>query len=411
MKKSFIVAGLILALATSLSWGRSKLEPPELSRYLRWGPLRARPGLQVSNFGYDDNIFADNDNKVGDTTATISPQLEGLVLFGSRAFLEFKERLEYTAYLKNTDQNFLNQKGSARFTFPVKVERFGIFTDMALNRAKVRPLDREDIRPEEQEDRIGFGVIFELGWRTELELLQTYRNLEYEDPDENSNIAERLDRDESGQALHASYRLTGLTRVTLDLERWDIEFDNAGQLNGAPVDRDSHERSFLGGLEFGEGGILSGAFRLGWSEIDADEPVLPDLEEIIGEVTLVYRLNSATRLRLEAWRRPGFAVSGNNTYYLDTSYGLGAVRFLNPVFGLEGAFRLGNLEFPESASGTVREDDVVFYEAGVRLRLAELSLERRIEYSIRIGRYERDSNVDSANRSLTTVSIGAVVGF
>ena len=238
-----------------------------------------------------------------------------------------------------------------------------------------------------------------------------YRNLEYKDPDEDTNIAERLDRDESGQALHVSYRLTGLTRATLDLERRDIEFDNAGQLNGAPVDRDSHERSFLGGLEFGEGGILSGAFRLGWSEIDADEPVLPDLGEIIGEVTLVYRLDSATRLQLEAWRRPGFAVTGNNTYFLDTSYGLRAVRFLNPVFGLEAGFRLGNLEFPQSASGTVREDDIVFYEAGVRLRLAELSLGRRIEYSLRIGRYERDSTEDSSDRSRTTVSIGAVVGF
>ena len=54
---------------------------PDLARYHRWGPLRARPGFQFSNVGYDTNIFADTVNPVGDYTATLSPKLAALAAF------------------------------------------------------------------------------------------------------------------------------------------------------------------------------------------------------------------------------------------------------------------------------------------------------------------------------------------
>ena len=70
--------------------------------------------------GYDTNIFASTLNPVGDYTATLSPKLDGLFLFGDRAFLTFDARFDYTAYAQHTDQNFTNKRGKARMKLPVR---------------------------------------------------------------------------------------------------------------------------------------------------------------------------------------------------------------------------------------------------------------------------------------------------
>ena len=93
--------------------------------------------------------------------------------------------------------------------------------------------------------------------------------------------------------------------------------------------------------------------------------------------------------------------------------------FMRPVFlgmsylawpiGIESSIRFGKLTFP--AGGPDREDDIREYTLGTRLRLSENSIGRRVEYSIKLNRYESKSNVDNFDRDRTTIGIGAVVGF
>ena len=89
MARRLLVSLLALGLYTVALGAESKLQPPELDQYLRWGALRVRPGVELTNVGYDDNILYNDDNKVSDFTATISPKAEILVLFGDR-FLPFR---------------------------------------------------------------------------------------------------------------------------------------------------------------------------------------------------------------------------------------------------------------------------------------------------------------------------------
>ena len=190
-----LVVGLALAPAAAQS---EKLEPPDLARYLRWGPLRARPGVELSNLGYDSNIlFNQAGDSVGDYTVTISPKLEGLVLFGDRAFLTFRERLDYTAYAKNQELNYFNDRGTARITVPFS--RFGVFGDLKLENVHFRPGDRENIRPEQKLRDVGFGAIFLPGWRTEVEVQHHLSNYRYkEDADDPiGGVEERLACDEA----------------------------------------------------------------------------------------------------------------------------------------------------------------------------------------------------------------------
>lgn len=405
MKRATILALLVLVALPALA-ERSKLEPPDTERFLRWGPVWARPSLRLRDFGHDDNIFVDNANRVSDFRASLAPSIEGLVLFGSRAFLEFDEELRYTAYAENDEQNFLDSRGSARLTLPL--QSFGLFAELDLDRVKERPIEAEDIRRTRREVELDYGVIVELGWRTELELQLTETKVSYSDPDD-GQVAERLDRDERGAELEARYRLQGRTSLLADYERLRIDFED-GLLSGDDS-RDSEWRSWDVGVAMEPGGLLSGSLRLGRTTIDATDPRVPDLADWTADLAAVVGAGTKMRYKLDWSRRPGFSISGSDTYYINEQLRLRAVRYLNRVIGLELGGRRGNLEFPTSNAGLPRRDIVTGYELGVRFRLGSLSLDRRLEYVLRIGRDERDSNVDSRDRTQNVVVIDAIVDF
>lgn len=151
------------------------LEPPDPERYLRWGPLRVRPALRLSNLGYDDNILFRTAAKIGDYTATVSPEAEGLLLFGRRAFLTFTERLSHTVYLENGDQNFTENRFRSRVTLPLR--SVGLFADVTIDDLKERPIDREDVRAERSDRGISAGLILRPGWRTEIEIARSATEL------------------------------------------------------------------------------------------------------------------------------------------------------------------------------------------------------------------------------------------
>lgn len=387
---------------------QSSLEPPDLGRYVRWGPLRARPGVEFRNVGYDDNIFASNTNVVGDYTATIGPKLDGLVLLGHRAFLTFREQLRYTAYARNSDQNFTDQRFVGRLTFPLR--RTGFFVDGLYNRLKERPVDEQDIRADRDEDGLGAGIIVQPGWRTEIEVGRFHKNWSYFDPDADPaapvTIADRLDRSEDRNTLEVRYKILGRTRLTLEAHVKDIDFDSA-----LASPRDSREWGVLPGVDFGEGGSLSGSLRFGWTEIDAEGQAQTDFDDVVGRAELAYRPNSRLTLRLDALREPGFTVSTDSTFYLDTRLRLRGVYYLNRIIGIETGGARGKLAFPGGTGGFEREDRIDSYEMGLRFRLAENTLGRRIEYNLRYQRSRRDSNDDLQDRSRTSIGLGAVVGF
>ncbi len=398
-----------LALALTAPAGpvtaRSLLEPPELERYLRWGPVRVRPGFEIANLGYDDNLFFNSEEKIGDYTVTLAPQVEGIMLLGSRAFLTFRERLEYTAYKTESDLNFLNVRGNARVTVPFG--RWGIFGEGTANRVKERPSDRLDIRPERNERLAGFGVILEPGWRSSIELFRSDGRWRYSDADDatsgGQSIASRVDRNETLQSLVATYRLRGRTSLTLDLRQREFAFTNA------ELRRDTDSLSVLPGLRLEEGGPLIGSLKLGRSSIDPQDPARRSFSEPIGEAELAWRSGSGTTLRLDARRQAGISLYESELVYVESDYALRAIHYWNRLFGSEIGGSIGRLTFPEGT--TNRQDDTRHYDAGVRVRIAETSLGRRIEYSLRIGRYSRDSTVDSLDQSQTTVSLNAILGY
>jgi hypothetical protein len=237
------------------------------------------------------------------------------------------------------------------------------------------------------------------------------RHLGHFDPDFTTvgqTISERLDHDEVRTTLDVSYRLLGLTRLTLDARAGSIDFHSLDPFGRT---KDSRDWAITPGVRFGEGADLTGWVRFGWAATDAREADRPDFTDLVGETELTYR-PGRTHLALHVRREPGYAVSGGNVYLLDTRATVGVVHYLNPTFGIETATTAGRLTFPGSAEdGPPREDRVRRYEAGVRMRLAHDRLGRRLVYKLRVVRDSNDSNLPGLYRSRTTIDLGVELGF
>lgn len=400
---------LLLLLALPATAQESPLEPPELSRYLRWGFLRVRPGFEIANAGYDDNILSTPQSPVSDYTATAYAKLDGLMLIGSRAFLTFTERLGYQAFAENRDQGFPVQRADARLTVPFG--RMGAIVDGAWVRDSERPADQQDIRPERDEAGGGVGLIFEPGWRVSVELRRAVRRWRYSDRDFTTaggqTIDERLDRDDERTTFDLRYRTVGRTSLTLGAFSGTTEFTD---LSAGGARKDSDEWQVLPGIAFGEGGSLSGTAEVGWRRITARDPTRPSFSDWIGEIDLTYRPVGRTHLRLDVHRRPGFSVTEQSTYFVDSHAGLRLVYYFNRAFGAEAGTGFGRVEFPDADGSTARHDDIFSYNLALRVRLSENSIGRRIEYRLNLQRYERESSV-VAPFDKTLFAIDAVLGF
>ncbi len=388
----------------------SRLEPPDTGRYLKWGPLRVRPGLTVTDLGYDDNILFATKEEESDFRATASPQIDGLVLFGSRAFLTFRERFDFTAYRDNRDQNFVNQRGVARLTLPLR--KIGFFATGNFERTESRPVDLRLERVQRDLGGFGLGVIVQAGWRTEVAVEWKLRDLQHDDPNSDEmETAIRLDRVEQGTSVNVDYELRGRTRLTFEFERKELDFDSLQVMKGVLSDKDSRSWTVMPGLDLGDQGRLRGLFQFGWANIEANDPQVPDLSEPVGRLELAYRGNSRLTVKLDAERRPGYALGSDDTYYLEGSWGVRGVYFVHRAVGIEAATEWGRVTFPGSRSGSDRTDQTRQTEIGLRLRMFENGMGRRVEYSLTVGRNRRDSNVQEFNRTRNTVNFGAVVGF
>jgi hypothetical protein len=402
MRHGFAGIGLAAVLALGLAPVRAEgpLEPPDLARYLRWGPVRARPGFVLTHLGYDGNIFYNPRRPaVSDTTATLSPRLEGVVLFGHRAFLTFTEQLDWTIYKTYRDQNFLNQLGSARLTVPLK--RLGFYVDAALNDTKERPADQRDIRTDVRERRLGVGILVQAGWRTDAEIGVVGSSFEYSDPNF-PTVGNLLDRTERGARALGRYLVFGRTRLTLEVSEKSVNFRDPE--NGG----DGRQSRVLPGVEFGLGGRLTGTAKIGWASLEPKAADLPRFSGTVGEAKLGYRLGAGTTFEVGGRRDVGFSIYLRNGYYLDTNTNARVIQYLSRVFGVEAGVTRERVSFPAAAD---RLDRIVQYDAGVRLRLSESALGRKVEYSLKVTRWSVASTVPGLDQSRIVAGFGAVIGY
>ncbi len=397
----------------------SPLDPPDTSRYLRWGPLRVRPGLTIPNLGYDSNVFAvtdqkaesDPSSKVGDYFVALAPRVEGLVLFGHSAFLTFDERLEFYAYASQNELNYFNQYGKARLTVPFG--RFGFYGDFGFDRTRDRPYDAQDIRPVRKTYPFGGGLILRLGWRTDAELGFTRTRFSAHDPNEACDpavtpgcftVADLNDHTETGTRVRARYLAFGRARVLLDLAQRDIAFDNTA------VGRDGHEHRQLVGLDFGLGGRVFGTIRVGHAAFNLTATSNSDFNGPVADIALGYNFGgSGSYVTFTGARDIRYTVFNPTPLYIYTGGDLSFVKYFNRFIGGELGAGRASLEFLNDPLGRVDNDTTA--TIGIRFRISETDLGRRVEYALRYVRWIINSTQNDVDQNRGTIGFGVSFGY
>ena len=400
---------LLLAAASPGLFAQSisPLDPPDTSRYLRWGPFRVRPNLTIPNLGYDSNVFYRPDNstlpQVGDYFITLAPGVQGVVLFGHRAFFTFDERLEFYAYASESDLNYYNQLGHARLTVPFR--RFGVYGDVGYYRLRDRPIEAQDARPIRKEVPTGAGLIVKLGWRTDAELGLTrtaFTAVDENDP----RIGPLNDRVEKGTRFSARYLVVGRTRLLLDSSQRTIRFDDpaAGFL------RDGDERRALLGVDFGLGGRISGTVRAGWSHFNLSLPAATDFDGVVADAALSYNFGeSGSRLTFVGARDARYTIYTNSNLYVYTGGDLTLIKYFNRFLGIEIGAGRAKLDFIGDPTGRI--DNQTTGALGLRFRISENQMGRRVEYAIRYTRWLINSTDPNLDQNRGTIGFGVSFGY
>ena len=383
------------------------IEPPPTSAYLQWGPLWARPAVNLINVGFNSNVFNSADGG-GDFTATIAPQLNGMLLFGDTAYMTIFGAVRYTAYETFTELNYWDVLSRARVTFPLG--RFGLFAGLRYDRVRRSPIDLDAIRPVEQLGRIDLGAIVKLGPRSSIKY--TLRHSEFKNFDDDlgnvpvdiSQIQDRLERShifefESNVFARTIFRFRG--------ESTRIRFDTPS-ISGIPeLSRDSRATTFLPGVTLRDYGSLVGTVQIGWAQLDYEGSAIQDFDGLVGEANIVYNPFDRTSLRWEAWRRVGYSVTALNNFFIDDTTRLGLLHFFSRLVGIDARIGFGNLEIP----ATERKDEITSLDIGLRLRSSSNSMGRRVEYSLNYRRSHRVSSNPVFNRNYDSLGLNAHFGY
>lgn len=412
---------LVLACSAVLAQEISPLEPPDTARYLRWGPFRVRPGIAIDDLGYDSNVFAIPNNSplapVGDWFLAVTPKIQGLVLFGHRAFLTFDERLQFYAYARQSEIDYFNNFFNTRLTVPFG--RFGVYGDIGYDRTRDRPYDAQDIRPIRKSYPVGVGFIIKIGWRTDAELGYVHGRFTAEDSNgglicqtnpfpppaqQCFTIAQWNNRVDTGTRLKARYLAFGRTRVLLELAQRTITFDDPA------VDRNGTERRQLVGLDFGLGGSISGTIRVGHDNFNLVDPTATDFNGPIADIAVSYNFGSGgSRVTFVGVRDVRYTVQDSTDLYVTTGGDLRIVKYFNRFIGVEVGAGRAKLNFLGSVPARIDTD--TNGSLGLLFRISENSLGRRVEYAFRYTRWIINSTLNYLDQNRGTIGFGVSYGY
>jgi hypothetical protein len=165
----------------------------------------------------------------------------------------------------------------------------------------------------------------------------------------------------------------------------------------------------LPGITFGQGSRLSGSVKIGYTSFELQGQGQDTFDTSLGEGTLAYLLGSGTTFRLNGGREVGFAVFGDNTFYVNRYVGGRVTHYFNSIIGGTIAGEIGELSYPQDLP--FRIDDNTQYELGVLFRSLRTQSGKTVEYGLTWRRTRRESDLDDPARDDLLDQSRSVWGF
>ncbi|MFQ5669649.1 MAG: outer membrane beta-barrel protein [Acidobacteriota bacterium] len=377
--------------------------PSSDAGYIEVGAIHVRPGLELKNVGYDSNVFLSPDQEEGDYTATLSPSVEAVTLFGHRGRLDLSQTIDLVAFLETSSQNHVDSETSSSWDI-----FFGDFTysgGLDLLTRKLRPNDELTERIREEDGEFSGQIAWEPSVRTELFFRAEGRTVDFSgDARPFGKSVTDLNRDEVHLSLGGRLPLRPKTDALFQVEREVIRHDRE------ELGRDATAWRVVQGLRFDPQAIIGGELRFGVLHFDPDSQARTGFDGMIGRASLSTRLGR--RLVLRGWFNKDlvFSIFGDNLFYLSRSTGLEATTSFTRRFSLllGGSISENNYAEPVnfSAFQGIRQDRI--RSAWVGWSFAPAGAPR---FGLQIRRRQRESNFDLANDRQVLVTGNATYTF
>jgi hypothetical protein len=362
------------------------------------GPVEWSPRVDLREFGYDDNVFLEDDAAAhADITGTLTPSI-GAQIVTPRWEVRTVAAADLVYFERYVDQRAFNQRYAGRAAFTVSL--FQPFVAGEWQDARDRRSPEVDIRARRRAMTTTAGIgLFSLS-RASLTLGVSTGSSEYEVGQVfgGADLARELNRTTEAATVGFTFALTPLTAISASggvlRERYHL-------VEG----KDQESQQVTVGLAFAPDAVIRGHASVGYSRLTVEDPAAIPFAGFTSDVDVVFAFVDTTRVTARYSRAT--AASINEPYYLQTSFG-GEVQqtFLGPTDLVVRASRQ-KLDYPGIPSRNLPRhlDYVNSMAAGVIVRLSSTS---SIDVTYELANREADDPDQQFERRriITSVSLG-----
>ena len=383
-------AALVLATAPAPAANAQADRDFRAPARVRAGPLHLNPGFSLDRLGFESNVFSEPEPK-RDFVVSATPSVDAWlpVQRWGRLSTTFEAGADW--YAEHAGERSFNP--NLEYRLDAAWRRVALAVGGGRLRTRRRPDFEIDVRSNRFARDLHASVAVEALSRLSVDLEVRRRSVGFDGDAffDGTYLSETLNRRERGATASLRWRRTALTTFVLASEVRAVRFLRS-------PDRDSDNLIVTAGADFHPRALISGSGRIGVRRFAARGAAVTDVEAVVAQADLSYRVGGSTAVTFTAERDISYSFERAAPYFVADRYGLAVTRRLGRRLDLSGSASRDHYGYrPEGRGRDVRWN--LTAELGWRLSPTTRA-------GVQMGYIERDSTTRARRRY-----DGVVVGF
>ncbi len=289
------------------------------SAVFNWGLVKFAPGLEITEFGHDSNVFDEYVDPKGDWVLRATPDVSVFsTLRSARISAYFGSQLGY--YKTYTKENSAGYEYRGRLD--VLARRFQPFIGGGETSARTRPNGEIDTRADQKKRELSGGLGFSLGPNSKVYVAaSSVSNKFFNAVEDGVELSASLDQDALNYSAGLQTALTPLTTLTVFGSFQEDRFETATQRN---ADTSSVTASVLIAAD----AAVSGTIGVSYVDFKPVDPAIEPYRGVKVEAAVVYPFMEIGRLSFSIIRGIEYSYDETEGYYEELSTTLSYTHFL-----------------------------------------------------------------------------------
>ena len=332
-------AAVAVAIAFAIAGAATPARGQNVFGETQGGERVISPAIQITNLGWDDNIFrvSKGDDPVGDYTATVSPSLQASIPWS---------RIQFTG-ASQVDFNYFQRFDAirsidtdSRAAVAVLFGRLKPHVGGSWTNARHRRNFEIDFPVERVDRSVDAGLDVAISAKTSIGVAARRSRGDYRGDTVylESDLASVLDSTGTVRSVSVRYALTPLTTVGAQFERDHQRFPHA-------PDRNADGYSITSVVGFRPLALVSGQAQVGFRSRTFSDGNEPPFRGTVARVDLSYTLLARTRFTVKAHRDLSYSYRAGERDYLQTGTEVAVTQRLATAWDVSGTVGRFNLRY------------------------------------------------------------------